>query len=122
MAAPLLAARGFVCLTELYRDSSVAVYRGKKKETDEEVILKTRLSSSLVANSIEQEYELLRRLQPSGATVEPLTWFKGEGIDVLVMEGSSASFVPGFQCLHQTTGGLELTQFFELSRTSIHFG
>ena len=115
MAAALLEARGFVCVSELHRDATVAVFRAKKKATQEEVILKTRVSHPAERN-IEHAHELLRRLHSSGATVEPISWFNTDGIDVLVMRECCAGFSPGFQCIVKGEG-LELGRFFDLART-----
>ena len=84
--ATALAAHGYVPLEELGRGLSSALYRAAHKAT-RSVLVQTRPARGLsgyAALSAETEFELLKHLCTSGATLEPLAWFCKDGLDVLV--------------------------------------
>ena len=122
MSDALLEAYGFTSLSELYRNASIVVFRGKHRETKDDVILKTRfLTSTVLATTIEEEYELLKRLYSYGVTGEPLAWFKSEGLDTLVMREKPAErFISGSEYMRLHSDRLELDDFFPLASAS-HF-
>ena len=113
---PHLAVRGFDSLSVLHRDERVLVLRGTKLDTSEAVILKTRPAGlSGGAQTIAQEYELLKQLRASGATVEPLAFFCQDGLDVLVIKARPTETTQAGSEYLSTNGALDLKSFFPLA-------
>lgn len=119
LLSPHISVRGFDSLSVLHRDEAVLVLRGRQRETNQPVILKTRHSTrSAGFHSIAQEYELLKQLSASGATVEPLAYISEEGLDVLVLkEIPDAATTSGAEYLN-VNGALDIKSFFSLAGAS----